>query len=300
MKQNKILYLILAAFLVTSCSNDEDKSLDLKLTHTFPIADTVASASNEDANVVFLFGQSNATGCTQSQFLEQNDKEIFDKYKLGFDNTYTNFVCENFNNASMRFTNTQLGQAASIGHFGPEVGIAEKLNNSSKKTFIIKYTYGGTTLHNQWLDGKGNRGGLYNCSVEFSNVCMNYLIAKGYKLNVLGICWMQGENDAVYDLQNKYFSNTEKLVSYYRTDFKKYQNDIRFVDAKISEVWSHYEQINEAKTKFTNSSSNNFLIDTIELGLTTKNEPKDTPDIAHYDSISMVKLGRAFGEFLLK
>lgn len=300
MNLKKYLSLTVIALTVVSCNDNEDKSVELYLTREFPLADTLKAVSNEEANVVLLFGQSNATGCSHVQSLSENNPELFATYKAGFNNTFINFVCENFSNASMQFTNTTLGQAASNAHFGPEVGIAEKLNNSSKRTFIIKYSYGGTTLHNQWLNGNGNRGGLYKCSLDFSKVSMDYLINKGYKLNILGICWMQGENDAVQGVEGSYYSNTKKLVEYYRKDLEDYQKNIRFIDAKISDVWKEYKVVNEAKEKFASEADNNYLIDTISMGLTTKKEPKDSPDIAHYDSMSMVELGRAFGENLLK
>ena len=35
------------------------------------------------------------------------------------------------------------------------------------------------------------------------------------------------------------------------------------------------------------------------MGLTTKTEPLENPDYAHYDSISMVKLGQAFGDMVV-
>ena len=40
----------------------------------------------------------------------------------------------------------------------------------------------------------------------------------------------------------------------------------------------------------------NRVIDTISEGLTCSNEPSDNPDIAHYDSLSEIKLGHLFIE----
>lgn len=47
-------------------------------------------------------------------------------------------------------------------------------------------------------------------------------------------------------------------------------------------------------------STLNSLIDTIYHGLTCSNEPVNQPDMAHYDSMSELKLGYLFIEELIK
>ena len=44
----------------------------------------------------------------------------------------------------------------------------------------------------------------------------------------------------------------------------------------------------------------NVYVPTIEAGLTTLYEPKSEPDLGHYDALSELKLGRMFGEEILK
>jgi hypothetical protein len=36
------------------------------------------------------------------------------------------------------------------------------------------------------------------------------------------------------------------------------------------------------------------------MGLTTFNEPYENPDLGHYDALSELELGRAFGKEILK
>ena len=43
-----------------------------------------------------------------------------------------------------------------------------------------------------------------------------------------------------------------------------------------------------------------IIIDTISEGLTTSKEPYEQPDIAHYDSLSQIKLGHLFAEAIMK
>ena len=44
----------------------------------------------------------------------------------------------------------------------------------------------------------------------------------------------------------------------------------------------------------------NVIIDTISEGLTIFKEPYEQPEIAHYDSLSQIKLGHLFAEAIIK
>ena len=58
------------------------------------------------------------------------------------------------------------------------------------------------------------------------------------------------------------------------------------------------QAINKAKKDYSETSSLNYFIDTNALGITTRNEPEGSIDYAHYDSLSMVKLGQEFGKII--
>ena len=53
------------------------------------------------------------------------------------------------------------------------------------------------------------------------------------------------------------------------------------------------------KEEFSKLSNYNIYFPTIEEGLTTLYEPYEEPDLGHYDSLSMIKLGHLFGEALV-
>ena len=74
-----------------------------------------------------------------------------------------------------------------------------------------------------------------------------------------------------------------------------------FIDAGISDsyLWSKYIEINNQKLDFS-KNENNVYIDTIQEKLTYNLEPIESPDIAHYDSMSMIKLGQLYGKEILK
>ena len=68
------------------------------------------------------------------------------------------------------------------------------------------------------------------------------------------------------------------------------------MDAYISSSWPHYREINRAKQAVADASQQNVVIDTISHGLTVTQEPVEEPDLAHYDSLSEIKLGYLFAE----
>lgn len=301
----KRLFVALLSVCLVSCGDESGTTTYDDFTFhndNVKITDTLSKVENEKAHIVFLFGQSNADGVSYNEYLEKNNKTIYDEYNSGYENVMINFVNDNYNTSSNgEFIRCKLGQGCAPICFGPEMGIAEKIHNKYKdeKTFIIKWTWGGTTLKTQWLDGHFNRGDLYNSSMDFSLKCLDYLKGKGYQLSLDGICWMQGENDSGYRSQLTYYNCTNAYVSLMRHDLKKYQSEIRFVDAGINEiddVWVKANLINGAKKQFADTSDLNFYIDSKELGLTSKAEPEGKVDLAHFDSFSMVKLGQAFGE----
>ena len=85
----------------------------------------------------------------------------------------------------------------------------------------------------------------------------------------------------------------KKLAKYAAPD------GIAFVDAYIAEnpsYWVYYEGVNRGKAEVAQRSPLNVLVDTIAAGLTCAGEPEGSPDMAHYDSLSEIKLGHLFAE----
>lgn len=298
----KRIFIIIIVFFnlisLTSCKNSEG----LAAKNNFSINDTLNFGNNEKVRVILLYGQSNATGCTNNSYLKEKDSKTYDKASNGIDNVYINYFCENGGNSSNgEFVLCSLGCGVTKEHFGPEVGIALKYKEEGLKCFIIKYTWGGTILDNQWLNGKYNRGELYKAAINFTKTSLNYLIKKGYNLQIDGICWMQGEGDSIGKLSSRYYKNTKRFIQYLRNDLSIYQNTIDFIDAGISDsiLWTEYKLINDAKEKNSNEDEHNYFINTIEYGLHVDQEPVNNVDLAHYDSESEILLGILFGEFAI-
>ena len=304
----KTKYLLLLSTFVLCLSGCKNKfKVETDFTYDDPavkIVNNLPKVSNKTAHIAFLYGQSNADGVSYDQYLKANDINRFNEYDAGYDNVLINFYNDGgANSSNYAFQKARLGCGCASYTYGPEIGMAEMMSKAypDEQSFIVKWTWGGTALRHQWLDGSRGRGDLYNSAMDFSLKCLNYLGGRGYTLSIEGICWMQGESDAWETDWNLYYKDTNAFVSYLRHDLKSVSESIKFIDAGINEepgVWQHPDKINKAKKEFASLSDLNIYIDTPAMGLTTQHEPAENPDIAHYDSISMVQLGQAFGNAL--
>ena len=60
------------------------------------------------------------------------------------------------------------------------------------------------------------------------------------------------------------------------------------------------EEVTAAKEKMANDSAANYYFSTIDAGLTYQHEPEASPDLAHYDAMSVLSLGHLFGEYVVE
>ena len=301
--KTKLLFLLgVASIALTGCNNKFKVKTDFVYENPgCVIVDNLKTVHNKTAHIAFLYGQSNADGVSHDQCLKTNDEAKFNEYAAGYENVLINFFNDGGKNYSnYAFQKAGLGCGCTTYTYGPEIGMAEVMSKTypDEQSFIIKWTWGGTALRNQWLDGSRNRGELYNYAMDFTLKCLNLLGSKGYTLSLEGICWMQGESDSWETDWQLYYKDTIAFVSYLRHDLKDVSENIKFIDAGINEepnLWPNCKSINKAKQEFAKLSDLNIYLDTPAMGLTSQNEPFEAPDKAHYDSMSMVQLGQAFG-----
>ena len=270
------------------------------------LKDNLPEGAGREAIVIFLAGQSNAAGCSKDEYLKKNvSAEQYKEYANGYDNVYINYYVSG-TNQSDGFVKCAARQGEFGEFFGPELGLAEKLNEMypDKLFFIIKYAWGGTNLYEQWLSpSSGEAGPLYNSFIEYAKASIKYLELKNYNVKIEGMCWMQGESDSIEDEGTRnYEIHLSNFIKDIRGEFSDYASDdgMAFVDAYISDsiYWKNYIELNAAKQAVADSSSSNVVIDTIAEGLVVTGEPEGEPDIAHYDSLSEIKLGYLFAEYL--
>ena len=274
---------------------------------TITIADTLPDGNGKEAVVILLGGQSNASGASRVEYLQKNvAPQKYAQYESGFDNVYINYVSGQ--KKSNEFVKCAINQGEIDNGFGPELGIADKLNElyPDRTFFIIKCAFGGSNLYDQWLSPTsfGKTGEFYRVFVSFVNANLAYLKSKNYDIKIKAMCWMQGESDTTDFKAAHYYENQMAFASYLREDLGKYAEDggIYFIDAGISNspyCEPAYPEINEAKKKFSQQSEMNIFFSTIELGFTIHKEPAGDPDWGHYDSLSELALGEKFGELVI-
>lgn len=309
MKKLFILFLLL---LTCSCKTNTSTSLNSSIDYSinmdtnFEINDCLNDGNNQKAKVIVLLGQSNASGCTYNNYLEMNtSKEEYERYQNGFDNVLINYSIDNRSyTTNGEFKKVDLTCGVKEGRFGPELGMSDVLSKEFKDEtiFILKFTMSGYSLNHHWLNNY-ERFDIYNACLIFLETYLDYLISKNYDINLDAICFMQGESDTTEYKASRYYNNLIKFTNYLRSDLDKYNDDeIYFIDAGISDspyCLPSYPDINKAKEDFSKLSKYNIYFPTIENGLTTMNEPYENPDLGHYDSLSMIRLGELFGEHLI-
>lgn len=308
----KKLFILFLFLLTCSCKTNTSTSLSSSIDYSinmdtnFEINDCLNDGNNQKAKVIVLLGQSNASGCTYNNYLEINtSKEEYERYQNGFNNVLINYSIDNRSyTTNGEFKKVDLTCGVKEGRFGPELGMSDVLSKEFKDEtiFILKFTMSGYSLNHHWLNNY-ERFDIYNACLIFLETYLDYLISKNYDINLDAICFMQGESDTTEYKASRYYNNLIKFTNYLRSDLDKYNDDeIYFIDAGISNspyCEPSYPDINKAKEDFSKLSPYNIYFPTIENGLTTMNEPYENPDLGHYDSLSMIRLGELFGEHLI-
>jgi len=275
----------------------------------FVADDTLEDGRGQKVKVILLNGQSNASGVGSVYYLqEKSEATDYLRYEAGYDNVLINFFSENGNYSSQgAFVRAKVGQGCTPDYIGPELGLADALsqNYEDELIFILKYTWGGSTLHTDWRapSMSGQTGELYTAFINFTTSNMDYLRGKNYDASIEAMCWMQGESDAYLPHSNNYEEGLRSFISDLRGDLDEYAGDagIHFIDAGIydSPLIDEHEAINAAKQSVASQSSKNHYFDTIAAGLEYDKEPLDNPDLAHFDALSTLQLGQLFAnEFI--
>lgn len=261
------------------------------------------SNEKEKAYVILLSGQSNASGQTLSSCLEQNcTEEKMNEYRKGYENIQIFYNVDGTNNAS-EFVPVALGQGNnddSVEKFGPEIGIAEYLTEQypGRKFYIIKASQSGSSIAADWQE----QGSAYQNAINGMTTGFQKLKDKNLEPVWFATCWMQGESDALnLEYAEKYYQLESELMNRLQTKFSQELAEERyaFIDAGISNhtEWVYQEQVNSAKKQYASEGAWRFYLDTQAAGLTYNLENNDP---SHYDSLSMIQLGRMFGAKIAK
>lgn len=271
--------------------------------------------NKKTAKIVVLAGQSNAVGVGHTKCLRGHfSGEKIAEYRKGYEKIKINYYSHD--KKSQGFVTTTVNcTEKSKDTVGPELGMAEFFSEKypDEEIFIVKCAFGGTTLFGDWLstssgakysyeetkdcsvDGEKKTGWCYNELVKILGDSIDHLTEQGKKPKIYGFCWMQGESDSFApETVEGYPARYENLLSDIKSRFEKYFDGCIYVDAGISEQWPYAKQMNEFKRKYAKDREDHRFIDTVGAGLTTEYEPIEEPDVAHYDSDSVIKLGKMF------
>ena len=282
------------------------------------------------AKIIVLAGQSNAVGVGQVRFLKNHfTEERIQKWYDGYPNVQMNYFSHD--KKSGGFVDTTVG-CTEVAHYsgvtmGPELGIAEVLTERypGETIYIVKCAFGGMSLYKDWrspscgapydpeayADQKENiisnydigapirAGWCYNELVRIMKDSIRILEEAGLQPCIKGFCWMQGESDAdTLEHVNQYAYLYHCLLKDFNETFAPYLEDCVYVDGGISVEWNYYEAMNAVKRGYNETHENCYFIDTLGEGFTTRNEPPQEPDIWHYDTDCVIKLGHRFAQHI--
>ena len=206
--------------------------------------ETFFSQSIKEVQIVLLAGQSNMAGARNYDELSIDIKQRIEKI--------SNRVLLSFNGKIAKplsyFKNISSKKYPFTKRFGPELLIGLKLAEKypSKNFLLIKRTQGGTSLNGAWSPNwtpekarlmekpKKQKLMLYKTHQIDIKKQITILENQNKTYKIIGLFWMQGENDATSLIAAKsYFKNLKSLVSFYRVDFENRENAIYFWSNKF-------------------------------------------------------------------
>ncbi|WP_076418086.1 sialate O-acetylesterase [Colwellia sp. UCD-KL20] len=272
---------------------------------------TVLQQEENTMNVVLLAGQSNMEGAGNFDALEPSIKQRLSKVasRVMFSNKGEKAVPLSYTLSPHKKEKYGFDKA-----FGPElmlgVTLAEKF--PKKKFLLIKTAYGGTSLYGAWaphwtaekakISEKGYKQNLPLYKIFQTNIQnqLTLLSQKNVPYKILGMAWMQGENDAAKEFTAlTYHENLVEFIQRNRRDAKV--TDMPFILGQINSTYGRFkkgpEVVRQAMVDVANSKKNVSII------LTTTSRswddfPKHT-DNTHYNTLGQVRLGEAFANKLL-
>lgn len=257
--------------------------------------------------VVLLAGQSNMAGA--GNFDALNPAEIA-RIK-----TISSRVFLSYNGKSAKplsyYDNKPSEKYNFLKRFGPEIfiGLILAENNPKKEYLLIKRSQGGTALYGAWNPNwtaekakaveksKKQNIQLYDRHIDDIRTNLKALEAKGKSYRIIGLAWMQGENDAAREISaTTYEANLKILIKSYRDEFGL--NNMPFVIGQINSRYGKFKakgpaMVRQAMEEVANSDANTDIIET-----TTDTSWNDYPkhsDNVHYNAEGQRRLGIAFG-----
>lgn len=181
------------------------------------------------------------------------------------------------------------------GSFGPEIITANYISKSLygySKVAIFKYAVGSSSLHYHY--NSTYPGPLYKEMLSCLTNSINSLyLEKGYKANIAGIFWTQGESDAVdsYEFSQAYGVNLFNFVTSLRQLFN--QPRLPFIYARITLPWLNSAGVRYGQGNLINLLKDVYMVNADDLITST----------LHYNNEGTIELGKRYGlahEYIMK
>jgi hypothetical protein len=156
--------------------------------------------------------------------------------------------------------------------FGPELSFGRRLHElyPNDDIYLIKHAIGGTSLAIDWNPNPNAMGPQYKTFKQRVDAAMADLKKAGKNPTIVGMIWMQGENDStVPDHAKAYQQNLKTLIARVRSDFDAPQ--MKFVLGRIStmsKLWAtpeNLELVRKVQQDVAKIDGNASWIDTDDL-----------------------------------
>ncbi|ANW95292.1 hypothetical protein AXE80_02870 [Wenyingzhuangia fucanilytica] len=267
--------------------------------------------SKEEVHIVLLGGQSNMSGVGHFKSL---DEETISRI-----NALSNRVMLSDTQLKKLIPLSELknqiwGKDRRSKNFGPELflGLTLAEKHPKQKYLFIKTAHGGTALYGAWNPnwsleqsqaierGEYKQGlKLYKIHINQIKAQLARLVSEGKTYKILGMVWMQGENDGALDVSAKnYGKNLKELLASYRRDLNL--PNLPFVAGQTN---SHYgvkggsDMVRQGFLDFEKSEDHVAVIKTLRDSPYT-DFPKHSDNV-HYNAEGQKRFGIAFAKALM-
>jgi len=292
----KVIIYTVSLFFLCSCASNKINSQNKK----------------EEIQVVLLAGQSNMVGAGNYDELDKTIKKRIeknsDRVSLVFNGKKVSPLTWYKNNPTEKYNFTK--------RFGPELlfGLTLAEKYPDKEFVLIKRSQGGTALYGAWNPNwssdkakavekpKKQSLQLYAQHLEDIKISLVSIQKENKTFKILGLLWMQGENDAAIEISaTTYKENLKNLIDSYRTEF--IESKMPFVVGQINSNYGKFKNkgskmVRTFMEEIANEDKNVAIIKT-SMDKSWLDYPKHSDNI-HYNSEGQKRLGIAFANKLIE
>ena len=295
------LFLFLLGLTLSGYAQDSEVNDEIDLEEKNP----------QIVHVVLLAGQSNMAGAGNYDSLSYEVRGQLEKV--------SNRVLLSFNGKPAQplswYTNKPTEKYNFTKRFGPELLIGLKLAEvyPTRNFLLIKRSHGGTALYGAWNPSwdanmakavekeTKQKLKLYKQHQEDIKLALDQITKEGKQFKVIGLAWMQGENDAAKEVSaTTYKENLKALVQAYRTDQNTPQ--MPFILGQINSRYGRFKEgpavVRQAMLDVAKSDQFVKVVET-STDLDWSDFPKHSDNV-HYNYEGQRRLGIAFAKAMIE